>query len=43
MRALRFSFKSEALWLLWLLLIPFAFGLVAAVLIPWIRALLGWQ
>jgi hypothetical protein len=38
----RFSFKSEALWLLWLTLVPAALVLILALLVPWLRRTFGW-
>jgi uncharacterized membrane protein YhdT len=42
MRYLQFTFKSEALWLLWLILIPLAVAFISAFLVPWLSATLGW-
>ena len=42
MSYLRFTFKSEALWLLWLTLIPAGIGLFAAFVLPWLARALGW-
>ena len=39
---LRFSFRSEASWLLWLTLIPAVLAVILALLVPWLRQTLRW-
>ncbi len=37
-----FTFKTEAVWLLVITLVPAAIAIIAVLVVPWLRRALGW-